>query len=85
MGSDSEVQEIMAEAMEKRMKEARESNDTVQQSKQMTRHERSTLAIDQMTRQLKEHAEKGGKEISGEAAHRMIRGIAESAERKVGK
>lgn len=68
-----------------RMDELRDSNIEIQRRKGMTQDERSKEAIDYFAKEIKDHAERGGKEMTAEKARSEAVKIAERAERKTGK
>lgn len=80
MGSREEDQR--QEYIEKRKAEALRNNDGYQKRLGMTPDEKREIAVDKFTRNIKEFAEKNGKEITGEAARRMAQKLGEDATRK---
>ena len=71
------------EFFEERKRAATESNATIQRSKQLSTDDKRRMAIERMTSNLKRDAERTGKEVSHESAHREAVRIAENAFRKV--
>lgn len=67
---------------ERRKKEKLAENGEVQRRLRMTQEQRSREAIIKMGGQIKEHAEKTGFNLTGEAAHRKALEIAQKAERE---
>lgn len=81
----SRESEERARIMEERMKARRDEHAGYQRRSQMTQEERSREAIDYFTKEIKDHAEKGGKAMSETEARKAATDLANRAERKVKK
>jgi hypothetical protein len=67
---------------ERRKREDRESNSTLQRRKQMSTDEKRQGAIEKMARDLKEGAYKGGVEVTHDEARRKALAIGEKVFKK---
>ena len=68
--------------MKERMESLRRENASLQRRVGMSQDQRDRAAIDTFTKHFKDHAEKNGIEMTGEAARREAEKIANRVDRK---
>jgi hypothetical protein len=75
--------ESIGQYFERRKQYHTESNSTLQRRRMMTTDEKRQGAVEKMARDLKQSAERVGKEVTHESARREALRIAENAFKKV--
>lgn len=73
------------EHMQKRMKELNDNNKSLQERKRKSKDELSRNAVDYFTKEIKEHAERNGREMTATQARKHAEELAYRAERKQSK